>query len=243
MYGWRARLGVLVPSGIVATEAEFARMAPEGVSCHYHRISFAGGRDDKDVVKALRSVGNSVTEATQMICDVQPAAVCLSGTGVSFVGGFGYDQEIIGKIRQASGNNVPATTTSSSVIEAFKKFGIKKVSIAMPYVEDVSRLAAKFVEDSGIGIVHLKWLGLRKMEIAQVSRETLYHMAKEVDDPQADAIFISCTNLHTIEIIARLENDLGKPVITSNQATMWNMLRIAGINDRLEGFGQLFTKY
>lgn len=61
-----------------------------------------------------------------------------------------------------------------------------------------------------------------------------------VDDPESEALFISCTNLHTIEIIEKLENDLHKPVITSNQATTWNILRLAGIDDKIQGYGQLF---
>jgi len=92
-------------------------------------------------------------------------------------------------------------------------------------------------------VLNAKCLNKAGMAIAEVSKETLYHLAKEVDHPESEAVFISCTNLHTIEIIEKLENDLQKPVITSNQATMWNMLRMAGVNDKIEGYGQLLSKY
>jgi maleate isomerase len=242
MYGWRARLGVLVPSGIVATEPEFALMTPAGVSCHYHRIAFRGEGSDSEVLETLRKVEKSVGEATEMICHVRPAAIALTGTGVSFIGGYGYDQTIIRQIKDKSGG-LPATTTSSSVIDALKKLGIKKISMATPYLEPVAKIGMKFIEDNGIRVLNLKWLGKAGFDIAEVSKEALYYLVKAVDSPESEAIFISCTTLHTIELIKFLEADLQKPVITSNQATFWNMLRMAGVHDKIEGFGQLLEKF
>ncbi|MFC1957937.1 hypothetical protein ACFLVQ_00010 [Chloroflexota bacterium] len=242
MYGWRARLGVLVPSGIIAIEPEFNLMAPEGVSCHYHRFNFTGEGSNEEVVERLKRAAEFIADAAELINHTNPSAVAMSGTGVSFIGGLGYDQMLIKKMKERNGN-LPTTTTSTSVLDAFNRLRIKKVSIAMPYVEDVSRAAAKFVEDNGIKVLNAKWLNKTGLAIAELSGETLYHLAKEVDTPESEAIFISCTNLHTIEIIEKLENDLQKPVITSNQATMWNMLRLAGVNDKIEGYGQLLSKY
>jgi maleate cis-trans isomerase len=242
MYGWRARLGILVPSGIIATEPDCMRLAPEGVSCHFHRVVFTGGNDGKDCIENLKNVGDQVVEATRVICDCHPAVICLSGTGVSFVGGYGYDQMIIQKMKLAS-QNLPCTTTTTSVIEALKVLGVKKVSIAMPYREEPSRIAGKFVEDSGFQVLDMKWLGRDRFDIPETSEETIYHLAREVDKPESEAIFISCTNLHNLDIIELLESDLGKPVVTSNQATMWNMLRMAKINDQFTGFGRLFSQH
>lgn len=242
MYGWRARLGVLVPSGIVATEPEFACMVPEGVSCHFHRIAFRGEGSNDEVMETLRKVEQSVGAATEMICHVRPAVVALTGTGVSFVGGYGYDQKIIEQIKEKSGG-LPATTTSTSVIDALRKLGVKKVSMATPYLEPVAKTGMKFVEDNGFQVLDMKWLGKGGFDIAEVSKETLYHLVKAVDRPESEAIFISCTTLHTIEIIKFLEADLHKPVVTSNQATFWNILRLAGVNDKIEGFGQLLERY
>ncbi len=239
MYGWRARLGVLVPSGIVAVEPEFGLMTPEGVSCHYHRFTFRGGKGNEEVVAGLRRAEELISDAAEMITHVHPSVVVMAGTGVSFIGGYGYDQMLIKKMKERNGD-LPTTTTSTAVIEAFKKLGIKKVSMAMPYVEPVAKAAVSFVQGNGVEVLNAKWLGKGDMAIAEVASETLYRLAREVDLPESDALFISCVNLHTIQIIERLETDLKKPVITSNQATMWHMLRLAKINDRIEGYGQLF---
>lgn len=242
MYGWRARLGVLVPSGIIALEPEFGLMTPEGVSCHYHRFNFSGGGSEGEVVKHLRRAEEFIADASEMITHVRPSVVVMAGTGVSFIGGHGYDQMLIKKMKERNGN-LPTTTTSTSVIDALKKMKITKVSMGMAYVEPVSRTVMKFVEDSGVKVLNAKWLNKAGPDIGEVSKETIYHLAREVDVPESQAIFISCVNLHTVEIIETIEKDLQKPVITSNQATMWNILRMANINDKIPGFGQLLSEY
>jgi len=242
MYGRRARLGFLVPSGIIAIEPEFGLVIPEGVSCHYHRFKFLGGGRNEEILEDLKKAAEYIAEASEMIADVRPSVVAMTGTGVSFIGGYGYDQMLIEKMRDINGN-LPTTTTSTSVIDAFHRLGIKKVSIAMPYIEEVSRAAIKFMEDNGIQVLNAKWLDKSGFDIPMISKEIIFHLAMEVDKPESDAIFISCTNLHTFELIEELERELKKPVITSNQATIWNVLRLAGIKDKIGGYGQLLSNY
>jgi len=234
MYGWRAKLGILVPSGIIVIEPEFSEMTPEGVSCHYHRVSFQGGG-----IENLKKVREGLEDATRLIMHVHPTAMAMTGTGVSFAGGYGYDQQMIKQMQEINGN-LPTTTTSSSVIDALHKLGVKKVSMAMPYIEEVALAAARFVEESGIEVVRKKWLAQTP---ATVPTATIYNLALEVDDQGSEAVFLPCVGWHTIHIIEKLERALRKPVISSNQATMWNLLRLAKINDKIEGYGQLLSKY
>ena len=177
-----------------------------------------------------------------LLADARPDVICMAGTAVSFIGGYEYDKKLIEKLRAAH-KNIPATTTSTSVIDALHALGIMKVSIAMPYIEEVSKAAAKFVADSGIEVVEAKWLGKAGWDIPQISEYTIYQLARETDRPESEALFISCTALHTFDVIEKLENDLGKPVVTSNQATIWNLLRLAGIRDRIPGYGRLLSDY
>ena len=241
MYGWRARLGVLVPSKIMAIEPEFNRMTPEGVSCHYHRFAFRGGSKSEEVVERLSNAQQFVGDAAEMITHVQPAVVAMTGTGVSFIGGHEYDQKLIQLMKERNGN-LPTTTTSTAVIDALHALGITKVSMAMPYLEKVARTAVKFVEDSGIQVLNARWLDKNSVEIPRLSLEVQYQLARDVDLPESDALFMPCVDLHTLDLIDKLESDLQKPVITSNQATMWKMLRLAGINDRMTGFGRLLSE-
>jgi maleate isomerase len=236
MRGWRARLGILVPSGIVVTEPELNKMSPEGVSCHYHRVYFRGGGIEK-----LRRAEKGIDDAVRLILHTRPSAIALAGTGVSFAGGYGYDQMLIKKMKELTGS-LPTTTTSTSVIDALRKLKVTKVSMAMPYLEEVAKAAVKFVEDSGIQVLNMKYLDI-KGPIHNLSEEIVYRTAKEVDTADSEAVFISCVGWPSIEVIEALECDLQKPVISSNQATMWNLLRMANINDKIEGYGQLLSRF
>jgi len=238
MYGWRARLGIITPSANLAAEPEFELMTPEGVACYYQRFAFTGGG-----VEALKNLEKLVPDAAELVSHVRPSAIAMCCTGGSFVGGYGYDQILIQKMKERNGN-LPTTTTSTSMIDAFNRLGVKKVSMAVPYLEEVAKAEKKFVEDHGIQVLNIKWLNLEDaVEISEVSKETVYKLASAVNEPESEAIFISCVALHTIEVIEALEHDLEKPVITSNQVTMWNLLRLANVNEKIDGFGQLLSKY
>jgi maleate cis-trans isomerase len=238
MYGWRARLGIVTPSSNIVTEPEFELITPTGVSCHYQRFAFTGGG-----VAALKNLERLVPDAAELISHVRPSAVAMCCTGGSFAGGLGHDQMLIRKMKERNGN-VPTTTTSTAMIEAFKTLGIKKVSLAVPYLEEVALSEKKFIEDHGIRVLNIKWLNLQdSIEIAGVPREVVYSLANEVNDSETEAVFLSCIALHTIGVIEILESDLQKPVISSNQATMWHLLKLARINEKIEGYGQLLSKY
>lgn len=241
MHGWRARLGILVPSKIISVEPEFQLMIPEGVSCHYHRYPFHGGKNNEEDVQQLKEASEFVGDAAEMITHVSPSVVVMTGTAISFIGGYGYDQMLIKKMKERNGN-LPTTTTSTSVLDAFRKLRITKVTIVTPYVEDLAMQTNKFIEDNGVKVVNSSWLNKTAVEIPSVTKEMLYHQVMEADHPQSEAIFISCVNLDAVELIEILENSLHKPVITSNQATLWNILRLANIRDKIKGFGQLMLE-
>ncbi len=238
MYGWRARLGIITPSSNIVTEPEYTLMTPDGVSCHYQKFEFTGGG-----VAALKNLKKLVPEATALIAHARPASVAMCCTGGSFAGGYGYDKLLIHKMESKSGG-APATTSSTAMIEAFKTLGVKKVSLAVPYLEEVAMAEKKFVEEHGIEVVNIKWLGLQdSIEIAGVPPEVVYNLACQVNEPETEAVFLSCIALHTVEIIETLEIDLQKPVVSSNQATMWHLLRLAHVNEKIEGFGRLLSMY
>jgi maleate cis-trans isomerase len=238
MYGWRARLGIITPSSNIVTEPEFELITPTGVSCHYQKFAFTGGD-----IEALKSLERLVPDAAELISHIRPSALAMCCTGGSFAGGLGYDQLLIRKMKERNGN-VPTTTSSTAMIEAFKTLGVKKVSLAVPYLEEVAMAEKKFVEDHGIEVVNIKWLGLQdSIEIAGVPPEVVYNLACQVNEPETEAVFLSCIAMHTIGVIEKLESDLQKPVISSNQVTIWHLLRLAHINERIEGYGQLLLKY
>lgn len=234
MYGWRGRIGALVPAANSVVEPEFQRMAPEGVTTLAGRIML------KDVTPAsLRAMRDDTALAAREVADARVGVIAFACTSGSFVGGPDYDRSLTALIEEATG--VPATTTTSAVLNALRLLNIGRLAMATPYTDEVTALEADFLEAHGFDVVAWKGGGItRAAEMQECAPEVSAARAREVDRPEAEAVFISCTGLRTIETIERLEADLGKPVVTSNQATFADCLRILGIDEVQPGYGSLF---
>jgi maleate isomerase len=236
MYGWRGRIGLMVPTGNSVMEPEFQRMAPEGVTTHANRVEL------KDVTPAslLEMEGDAARSARQ-IAQTRVGVIAFGCTSGSFVGGPGYDDRLIRIIEGETG--VRATTTTTAVIRALNAFGISRIALATPYTNEVTKLEVDYLQASGFEVTN--WQGGGIVGVADIQEcppETSYRRARAVDNDRAEAVFISCTGFRTIENIAKLEADLGKPVVTSNQATYADCLRFLGVGEARPGFGSLFDR-
>ena len=112
--------------------------------------------------------------------------------------------------------------------------------MAAPYLDEVCARLRRFLEESGFTVTSLENLNLHGLAIPGVSDAEVWQLGKRADRPEADAVFLSCTNLRTLDVLDALERDLGKPVVSSNLATMWHALRLAGLRPRLDGLGSLY---
>ncbi len=236
MYGWRARIGLLIPSSNTTMEPEFYKMASEGVSVHTARMKL------KEVTaKALVEMEEYAENAANLLRDAKVDVIVYGCTTGSLVKGVGYDLKLSAKLEEACGR--PVVTAATAVVDALKKLKAKKVCVATPYIDELNEKEKAFLEGSGFQVLKIRGLGLRdNTEIGKLPPTTAYRLAKEVFTPDADCIFISCTNFRTIEIIQTLEEDLGKPVVTSNQASMWAALKKLGISFHIKGYGRLLEK-
>lgn len=233
MIGWRARLGVLVPSANIVMEPDLYRMVPDGVTAHFARVWITEDTPE-ELEKMIDYVPKASIELSHALVDVYGFG-CTSG---SLVKGLGYDKEIIRRIEAETGKS--ATTTATACIKAFEEFGINKISLATPYEKWLNEKEKAFFEGNDVEVLAMEGLGLPVAEaIASVDPGRIYRMGKAVDRPEADALFISCTDFRASEAIQALEQDLGKPVLTSNQVTLWAMLKLAGVKAPVKGFGRL----
>jgi maleate isomerase len=247
MYGWKGRIGLLIPSRNTTLEPEFNRMAPEGVSVHAARMVLREASP-----AALMQMEKEVYRAASMIMAVNPDVVVVGCTSGSFIKGLGYDQKLIRKI--TSLRKVKAITTSTAVVEALRLLKVVKVAVATPYTDEVNEKERAFIEGHGIRVTRIKGLGYSKpirvypmaskpvSGIGLLEPSVAYKLALDVDTKEAEGVFISCTNFRTIEIIEALEKNLGKPVVTSNQASMAMALRVMGIREKITGFGLLLEE-
>ncbi len=236
MFGWRGRIGLVVPTGNSVTEPDFQRMAPDGVTTHANRIAL------KDVTPdSLLEMAGDTARAAIGIASVRVGVIAFACTSGSFVGGAGHDERLIKVMEDATG--VPSTTTTTAVVRALRLLGVSRIAMATPYIDEVSRLEVDYFQSLGIEVT--KWKGggiVETADIQECAPHVSYRRAREVDDDRAQAVFISCTGFRAAENVARLEADLGKPVITANQATFAECLRILGVHDVAPGSGSLFDR-
>ena len=154
--------------------------------------------------------------------------------------GVGWDQECIRQLERASG--CPGLTTSTAVLEAFKALGLRKTVVMTPYPEATNEAEKKFLEDNGLEVTSITGVGFNRVgEFGHAGKYFLYRKAKELKTEGAEVFFLSCMGLATMELVEILEEDLGMPVITSHQASLWACLRHCRIHDQLPGLGKLFT--
>ena len=233
--GWRGRIGLITVVSGSSTEAEFNRYVPEGVAVLTTRIPLGGIS-----LEALTEMRSHLDEAASLVAGAEVDVIVFACTAGSLVGGVGYDKEIIEALQSRTG--IPVTTTSTGVVKALSALGIKKIAVATPYPDDVNQAEKVFLEDSGFEVARIK--GLEFLEprlVPQVPPGEMYRLAKEVFSEDVEGVFISCTGLHVDSIIELLEKDLKRPVITSNQVMLWDVLRKIDINEKIERLGKLFT--
>ncbi len=236
-YGWRARLGLIYPSSSTVMEPELYAMAPEGVSIHTARQDI--GVIDVDGLKGWTGEA-TIEHCTRQLATAPLHAIILGGTSASFIEGKGWDEQLCERMRAVSGG-IPATTASTASATALKALDAKKVSFVTAYVDKVNQRGQAFLEEHGFTVTNSIGMGITvDQEISAVTGEAAFDFARRHASADADTLFISCTGLRTVGFIEALEQDLGIPVVTSNQASFWHALRLAGVRAPVTGFGRLF---
>ena len=241
MYGWRGRIGIIIPSSNTTCEPELQEMAPDGVSIHAARVYNPEVKSEAEKEAAILQMNREIERAAREVASVEPAVIVYGCTTGSFLKGPGYDHEVEQRITSQTG--IQALTTTTAVVEAFKTFKFKNIAMATPYTSGTASKERDFFEKviPGLRVVKEKNLELlSNLTRGRLLPFTAYRAAKEIGTPEVDGVFISCTNWRTIEIIETLENDLGKPVVTSNQASLWLALKRMGMSG-ISGYGRLFS--
>lgn len=232
----QARIGLIIPSSNRLTEPQFQRYAPVGVGVHVTRLRMTGKWR-----KPLGELKGAIAEAAGALSDTTPGIIVFHCTASSMEEGLAGERRVVDWINNASG--CPAMTTGQAVTEALKHLGIKKLVLVSPYVEETNHHEVVYLSEAGLDVVHEFGLGLSGGDTyIRVTPERWREIVLANGRPQADGYFLSCTNTTMIDTIEELERGLGKPVVTSNQATLWSCLRRLGVDERLSGLGQLFNQ-
>lgn len=229
------RVGLIVPSVNTTTEPEFAWVAPAGISFHAARIFMNVTSAD-----ALRAMNMEVRQAARQLATLSPDVLAYVCTAGSFVDGAAGARTLLDELRGVVA--CPVVATSVAMTEALRHLGIVRLALATPYPEEVTEAERRFLVAGGFDVVSCECLGRSGPEVRPTTFDEIMALVRTVDRPEAQAIFISCTDLRVTEMIAHLERELRKPMLTSNQVTLWGILRALGMDTPVESWGQLFMR-
>ncbi|MGB1254453.1 MAG: maleate cis-trans isomerase family protein [Thiolinea sp.] len=228
------RIGLLVLSNDYVIERDFINMRPsDEVALFTSRMLFSPDCS----IETLQQTGPRITDATSLLIpdgrlDVV-AYGCTSGTAVL---GFEGVQANIHKARPG----VHCVTPLTASLAALDRFNAERLAVLTPYIDDINTQLANYLNSQGKTITAFNSFKLADTEaMAKLSSESIYQAALAADTDTAEALFISCTAIRAVDVVERIEQKLGKPVVTAVQALFWQSLQLAGFTGRIEGYGRL----
>jgi maleate isomerase len=238
-YGWRARIGQIRPSTGIESSEEWRSVAPKGVAFIDAR-TFVREVSERGLEEMMAQVVDEAKKCASARADV----IVQCGTPGVFLKGVGYDGEVIAAMEKASG--VKCTTMMTAMVAGLRALGAKKLALGTTYVSQVNEKMKKYLEALGFEVVAVE--GLEQLypdQCIDLEPEVSYDLGKRVfaKAAGADAILLSCAGMRTFECHDALEIQTGVPVVTSNQASLWQALRMANVPDKIPSLGQLFRQH
>ncbi len=237
-----AKIGVLVPFTNTNLEPDMVLMRPLGTTVHFQRM---GGYDVDEIPGSDQMAGlgaSDITHDLRMISGVRPDVVLYGCTSATLTHGPSFDADLAKQIKAGSG--AISLTAAGSLIAGVKAVGAAKVGFSSPYLGEINEQAVAFLAENGIETVRCADVGreLGNYGQGELTPDEVFELACQADHPDAQAIVLSCTDMRSVEAIERVEAKLGKPVVTSNQAMMFCLMRALNLprHDRMPG--RLFNR-
>lgn len=216
-------IGVVCPFDM-ALDHELWRWMPEGVNLIFTRTPYYDQAVGLGMAEEI-SDHEEIQGAVRSLVAIRPAVVTYACTSGSFVHGVEGARALSNAMLAAGAP--AAVTTSEGLLMALEALRVTRVAVATPYLAELTDRLTSFLEQGGKSVVSHEGLGLDR-DIWKVPYAVTCELIRRADRPDAEAIFVSCTNLPTYDLIAHMERELGKPVITANQVTAWSALRLIG---------------
>ena len=213
------------------------RLCPKGIGLHFARAAIP---DSITVQSLSRHAEDLARAAATLLPDGSLDVICYACTSGSLVIG---EENVFAELRKGA-PVAQATSLITAVLNALRVLDAKHIAVATPYLDEINQREAEYMTAAGFEITNIQGLNLEKdSDMIRVRPEFLAEFAASADTQDADALFISCGALRSLDIVDALEQRIGKPVICSNQAMMWDVLRRAGIDDRIAGYGTLLRDH
>lgn len=233
------RLGLVVPSVNIVVEEWYPRAVPEGVSVHFARMLLGEGTSPERIVAMDREDG---ARAIRQLATCRPHAVAYGCTASSIIQGHAFDERLRGEITEITG--APATTATDSIFAACRALGMQRVTAISPYPQAMDAAEQRFFAAGGIDTIAHACLGIADgFRLAEPDAEAILDLALAAWDPASDGLVAACLNFRSHLAIEAIEARIRKPVVTSTQAVLWHLLRLAGVTRPLPGLGRLLREH
>jgi maleate cis-trans isomerase len=236
----RARIGVLVPFTNVNMEADMSLLRPQGVSFHFTRM---GGYDADEVPDADQMQGlgaASLEEPLALLCGARPDLVMYGCTSATLTHGTRFDRDLAGSISAMSG--AKTVTAAGALVFALQFLKARNIAFASPYTADINKAAIGFLKEAGFTTVSSAGVeeDLGNYGQTEMTPDDVFELGMRADCPAAEVLVLSCTEMRSVETINRLEQAIGKPVVTSNQAMVFEAMTLLGLPMATFNHGRLF---
>jgi maleate isomerase len=230
----RARIGFIIPSSNRMVEPQMARFAPQGVQVHFQRLRMTN-QHKRPLPELMPTILSAVEHLMDSKCDI----IVFQCTGTSMSGGVDMDKHVVREI--ASTAKRPAISTASAVNAALAALNAKRLVFISETKQKGHDEKLKYMREAGYDIIADRAVALDGTDAYCTTPPRFwYDLAFALKDDHAEAYFISCANIHSVDVIEDLEKALQRPVVTSNQAALWCALRTLGLPDAVPGLGSLF---
>lgn len=233
---FRAKIGYILLATEQTVQDDVTRLCPQGVGVHFTRAAIP----DSITNASLAAQADLLADCAAMLLpDGSLDVVCYACTSGSLVIG---ETRVFEELRRGA-PNAKATSLITSVIRALRQLDVNKIVVATPYLDEINQREADYLAAAGFNLLSIEGLNLEKdSDMVRVAPQFLVDYALAQDRPDAEAIFISCGALRSLDVVEEIEQRAGKPVICSNQAMIWDCLRLAGITDQFSGYGSLLAE-
>lgn len=233
----RAAIGLVTLANDITIEPELnAFLALDGACVYANRIPVGG----YGTVSGLTDMEAHITAATELL--VPDMALDVVAFGCTS-GSMAIGPEVVAERIRAARPGIACSNPVSAALKGLETFGCRRIALLDPYSDEVNVVVERYVGEQGFDIVDkgsFKQCG--DPNIVRIPPQAIFEAGLQLARPPGiEALFISCTALRVSPVIGRLEEALGKPVVSSNQALAWDCLRLAGCTDVIEGFGRLFA--
>lgn len=236
-YGHKAKIGLIVPANNNVIEPELWKMAPPGVAFYATRLPVEGKVTDE----TFRRMEEESDRAVRELATTRVHALAFCDMGIALVMEEGWGERRVARIRELCG--LPATTGALAMLDALKALGVSRIGVATPYPEPLHRRAGPFFGRYGFSCVADANVEIPDpAQVGKLPPSRVRELIRSADRPRAEALLLLATDIRSLEVIQPLEEELGKPVLSTNSCLMWKALRLAGVEEPVEGCGRLLSR-